>query len=148
NFAQILTIEFKKDIIPEYDKNTSISKLHEKLHESSNKNQILFYSSKNIGFNNGIVIKPIAKTTGKSYIIYSKLAELKAHKSSNPTYFEQFELQYLEEIKNLLRFEVRFVKFADLKKALQLSNRKEIYAKDVFFSKINVVQNEFEKFLK
>lgn len=147
NFAQILSVEFKKDINPKSEKSIFIAEMRKKLYEISNKNELIFYSDKLNGFENSIVIKPLAKNSGKSLIIYSKYKELKAHKWNNIVYFKQFEPNFLLENKNLLRFEVKITKFSSLRKVLNLSRRGEIYAKDVFLSKINVVKNEFDQIL-
>lgn len=147
NFAQIYSIEFKKDIDFENNKSVYIAALRKKLHEISAKNEMIFYPDKSNGFDNSVVVKPLAKTSGKSLIVYSKYEELKAHKQTNLVYFEQFKPEFLLKTKKILRFEVKIQKFEDLRKALKLNRGGEIYAKDVFLSNVDVVFNEFKKIL-
>lgn len=138
--SQILALDVKKDIRLEQETSDYISALNETIIPNTRKNQILIFE-KDLGIKESLLIKPSTITTKTSLSIYSKYRELIARRHDNPEYFNQFTPDFLESCKKLLRFECRFSKFEEIRKAFNLPETCNIHPKDILFSNINVVYN-------
>ena len=138
--SQILALDVKKDITVERQLAEYISALNETFLANTRKNQILIFE-KDLGIKESLLIKPSTITTKTSLSIYSKYRELIARRHDNAEYFNQFTPDFLESCKKILRFECRFSKFKDIRKAFNLPEDCNIHPNDILFSNINVVYN-------
>lgn len=138
--SQILALDVKKDITVERQLAEYISALNETFLANTRKNQILIFE-KDLGIKESLLIKPSTITTKTSLSIYSKYRELIARRHDNPEYFNQFTPDFLESCTKILRFECRFSKFEEIRKAFNLPEDCNIHPNDILYSNVNVVYN-------
>ena len=142
--SQILALDVKIDITVERQLAEYISTLNETFLASTRKNQILIFE-KDLGVKEGLLIKPSTITTKTSLSIYSKYRELIARRHDNPEYFNQFTPDFLESCKKILRFECRFSRFKDIRKAFNLPEDCNIHPNDILYSNVNVIYNHLNE---
>lgn len=144
NKAIVLSVDVTKDIKVEKSTSNYISTLNEIISPNTRKKQILIFE-KDLGYKESILVKPMTITTKTSFSAYSKYRELVARRNENPDYFNQFSPDFLESCKKLLRFECRFTKFKEIRKAFNLAEGSEIHPKDILFSDINIIYNNLNE---
>lgn len=139
-------IDVNRDIINDtsYTNAEVISILKEKSYKSTVKTEILSYENK-LGFENSIVVKPSCKTIRDSFCIYDKAEEIKSCKNKEKDFYNNFSTEFLENNKNLLRFERRMQSSKDIKKAFHLEHLKTITLADIFNCECDVVTEKVKK---
>lgn len=143
--ADIYRIDVKKDITLSENPTEYLSKFKEIFKKNSDKYNIYSYAS--LKYEDGLELIPIAKSAGHKLLMYAKHREILSKRHSDYGYYEQFDYEFLESIKNTIRSELQLKKFADIRHIFSL-DREKITLKKVFDCKKDVVKEKLCSLIK
>jgi hypothetical protein len=115
NNAPMYRIDIKKDVLVKDNPTYYISEIRNRVKNKTNKFDI--YRFGDLTYEKGLVILPKAVKNYR-FSIYLKQNEIK--KSRNNEYRKIFSEDFLDELKNIIRFELQVKKYADMRKFLNL----------------------------
>ena len=141
NNSTVYIVDVKKDIQVEKDTSDYISKLREVFYASTRKIEVPIFINK-LGFAESLLLKPVVKTLKDSFSIYSKYAELQATKNKYPNYYQQFDVSFLNDCKQIIRFERRLQSFKAIRDAFHIKRNGAVCVKDILFSEVDVVKEK------
>ncbi len=141
--ARITKLDVKRDIhlgintkLPDY-----ISSLRERAIPNNSRFHTILFNKNGRGVNS-LLIKSTTKTVVDSLTVYNKFEEMYANRRKSSKYWDSFDEDFKDSIRDVLRFERRVQGVNRLRKALHLGKKDKVNLKAVFDCKIDIL---FEK---
>ena len=145
NDAVVGVVHVKKDIIVDSNPNYYLSELREQFKSNTEKYDVHRFGSLN--YTNGLVLIPKAKSIKHRIVFYIKYNEISQNKHTDLGYFNNFDFEYLENLKKTIRIEFQYNAFADIRNAFNLEFGEIPTINRILESQTDVVKTQFNKLL-
>ena len=146
NEAMIGIVHVKRDIHVNEKPNHYLSELKEIFKRNTDKYDVYRYGK--LKYIDGLSLVPKAKSTKERYICYIKYAEMSQNKYDDFGYFNSFDYDYLQHLKQVIRFECQFSNFDAIRKAFFISEEEQPTISNVLACENDVVSCKFTNLLK
>ncbi len=145
NNAYVGIVHVKNDIPVENHPSNYLSELREKFKCNTDVYDVYRYGK--LKYTDGLCLIPKSKARKVRFLAYNKYAEISKNKSNDFGYFNGFDYEYLEKLKNIIRFEFQFSSFDAIREAFDLDAYDDTTISNIMTCETDVVVVKFTKLL-